>query len=83
MVRLVEAALGVTGGGSSGGLVPQVLSDTVNVTAALLDAGSSDNSVGQVLLDAAPVLAEVALELGIGSFLGAHTSSQRTPLVTT
>lgn len=55
----------------------------MNASAALLDAGNTNNGIGHVLLDAAPILAEVAVELGIGNFLGAHSSSQRAPLVTT
>lgn len=82
VVRLVEASLGVSNGPSAD-TISQVLSNTVNATAALLNAGSTNEGIGQVLLDAAPILIEVATELGIGSFLGAHTPSQRTPLVTT
>ena len=60
----------------------QILSNTVNATAALLNAGSANNGVGQILLDAVPILAEVAAELGVANFLGEHSPSQRSPLVT-
>ncbi|KAI5123185.1 hypothetical protein M0805_003952 [Coniferiporia weirii] len=82
VVRAVEGSLGIGSSGSkSSGLLSGILSK-LNATASILDAALEGGAVGEALLDAAPILAEVALELGIDIIIGGGAPS-RTPLVTT
>lgn len=82
-VRAVEKLLGIESPNniSSGG-IGALVSNALNVTSSLLGGSSYGGAVGQALVDAAPMLAEVAAEIGIGNLLNGGGHASRTLLMT-
>ena len=63
------------------GLLEKLLPNTLNATESILGGDLLGGAVGKALLDAAPMIGEIAFEYGFGSILGGECPN-RTPLYT-
>ncbi|KAL5531296.1 hypothetical protein ACEPAG_4173 [Sanghuangporus baumii] len=81
VIRAVETLLGLVTLDSTApsGLLEKLLPNTLNATESILGGDVYGGSIGTVLLDAAPMIAELALKYGFDSILGGDCPN-RTPL---
>ncbi|KAL5513348.1 hypothetical protein ACEPAH_3747 [Sanghuangporus vaninii] len=81
VIRAVETLLGVVDLNSTApsGLLEKLLPNTLNATKSILGGSVYGGSIGTVLLDAAPMIAEIAFKYGFDSILGGGCPN-KTPL---